>query len=153
MPQSTRFPVAIHILIALTLRTDRLNSEDLAWSVDTNPSMVRRILASLNRAGLVTSQAGAAGGATIAKDPRQITLLDVLQAVELKPSIGVHTPNPECPLGAILGEPLQAVLDEAEGAAEQVLAESTVYDVAQIAQRRIARRAKKPGRSRRSRDH
>ena len=47
----------------------------------------------------------------------RITLLDVLHAVELKPSIGVHTPNLECPLGAVLGEPRQAVLDEAEGCA------------------------------------
>ena len=151
MPQSTRFPVAIHILVSLSLQTDRLNSESLAWSIDTNPSMVRRILASLNRAGLVSSQAGAAGGATIAKDPRRITLLDVLHAVELKPSIGVHTPNPKCPLGAILGEPLQAVLDEADEAAEQVLAQQTVYQVAQKARKRIARRGRRPSRSKHSR--
>ena len=153
MPQSTRFSVATHILVSLALRTDRLNSEALAWSVDTNPSMVRRILASLNRAGLVASQTGAAGGVTIAKDPKRITLLDVLHAVELKPSIGVHTPNPECPLGAILGEPLQGVLDEAEAASEQVLAENTVYEVARVARRRIAERANKRTRSKRSRHH
>ena len=147
MPQSTRFPVAIHILISLTLRTDRLSSGDLAWSIDTNPSMVRRILMSLNRAGLVTSQAGAAGGAKLAKDPRRITLLDVLHAVELKPSIGVHTPNPECPLGAILCEPLQEVLDEAQEAAERVLAQKTVYQVAQKAGKRVARRARNKGRA------
>ncbi len=153
MPKSTRFSVATHILVSLALRTDRLNSEALAWSVDTNPSMVRRILASLNRAGLVASRTGAAGGVTIAKDPKRITLLDVLHAVELKPSIGVHTPNPECPLGAVLGEPLQAVLDDAEGASQQVLAERTVYEVAQTARRRITSRARKPRRSKRTRDH
>lgn len=142
MPQSTRFSVATHILIALTLRTDRLNSEELAWSVDTNPSMVRRILVFLSEAGLVSSQAGAAGGAKLAKDPRQVTLLDVLHAVELKPTIGVHRPNPECPLGAILGEPLQAVLDEAEQAAERILEQRTLYAIAQASRRRISRRAR-----------
>ncbi len=142
MSQSTRFPVAIHILVSLALLTERLSSESLAWSIDTNPSRVRRILMSLNRAGLVTSQAGAAGGAKLAKDPRRITLLDVLHAVELKPSTGVHTPNPECPLGAILGEPLQAVLEEAEQAAERVLAQKTVYEIAEKARKRIARRAR-----------
>jgi len=142
MAQSTRFSVSIHILVALALRTERLNSEALAWSIGTNPSMVRRILASLNRAGLVSSHAGPAGGAQLAKDARRISLLDVLQAVELKPPSGVHTPNPECPLGAVLDEPLAAVLDEAEDAAERVLAHKTVHEVAQLARRRIARRAK-----------
>lgn len=139
MSQSTRFPVAIHILIALTLRHERLNSEDLAWSIDTNPSMVRRILASLSRAGLVTSQAGPSGGSEIAKDPKQITLLDVLHAVELKPSSGVHTPNPSCPLGAVLDRPLRTVLREAEKASERVLAQKTVYEVAQMARKRMGR--------------
>ena len=143
MFQSTRFPAAVHILVSLTLRTDRLNSVQLAWSVDTNPSMVRRILVSLNRAGLVASQTGAAGGARLALDPRRITLLDVLRAVELKPAVGVHTPNPECPLGAILGEPLQALLDEADRARERVLAQKTVYQIAQKARARIASRARK----------
>lgn len=139
MSQSTRFSVAIHILVALTLRHERLNSEDLAWSIDTNPSMVRRILASLSRARLVTCQAGRSGGAEIAKNPKHITLLDVLHAVELKPSSGVHTPNPDCPLGAVLDRPLSTVLREAERAADQVFAQKTVYEVAQMARKRMAR--------------
>lgn len=145
MSQSTRFSVAIHILVSLTLqrRDERLNSESLAWSIDTNPSMVRRILASLNRAGLVSSTAGPAGGSKLAKDPRRITLMDVLQAVELKPSSSVHAPNPECPLGAVLDEPLSAVLGEAEKASQRVLAQKTIYGVAQMARRRIARRAQR----------
>ena len=146
MPRSTRFPVAVHILVSLALRPERLNSEELAWSVDTNASMIRRILGSLARAGLVTSQSGAAGGAELAVDPKQIRLLDVLRAVELKPAVGVHTPNPECPLGAILEDPLQEVLDAAEAASERVLAQKTVYEVAQEARRRIARRSSKPRR-------
>lgn len=138
MSQSTRFSVALHILIALTLRRgELLNSDELAWSVDTNPSMVRRILASLGRADLVSTRAGPAGGATIARNPKEITLLDVLRAVSLKPSSGIHVPNPECPLGAVLEEPLRSVLREAEKARERVLAQKTVFDVARIARRRI----------------
>lgn len=139
MSRSTRFSVAIHILVALALRKERLNSDELAWSIDTNPSMVRRILGSLGKAGLVVSQAGPSGGAEIAKDARRISLLDVLRAVELKPSSGVHAPNPECPLGAVLDEPLCAVLGEAERASERVLAQKTIDDVARMARRRIAR--------------
>lgn len=142
MPQSTRFSVAIHILVSLTLRGERLKSEELAWSIDTNASMVRRILASLKKCGLVTSQPGPDGGAEIAKDPKRITLLQVLRAVELKPATGVHRPNPECPLGAVIDEPLAAVLAEADRAGEHVLAGKTVHEVARTVGRRIARRAR-----------
>ena len=144
MSQSTRFPVAVHILVALaTKRTQWLNSESLAWSIGTNASMVRRILSALNRAGFVACQAGIAGGATLAMPPERITLLDVYQAVKLKSMIGVHTPNPECPMGAIIGEPLQAVLDETEEAVNRVLSGKTIAEVSKDAVERIVARAKK----------
>ena len=142
MSQSTRFPVGVHILVALvTKRTEWLNSESLAWSIGTNASMVRRILAALNRAGLVTCQAGVAGGAKLAKPPEQITLLDVYQAVKLKSNVGVHTPNPECPMGAVIGGPLQAILDETEEAVNRVLSGKTIAEVTEeTVQRIIARK-------------
>lgn len=141
LPQSTRFSVAVHILVSLSL-SGRLNSEELAWSIDTNASMVRRILASLKKSGLVGSRAGPDGGAVIAKDPKRITLLEVLHAVELKPATGVHHPNPKCPLGAVIDVPLAALLAEADQAAEQVLDEKSVDDVARAVRRRIAQRAR-----------
>jgi hypothetical protein len=36
--RSQRHAVAVHILVALTLRKERLRSDDLAWSIGTNPS-------------------------------------------------------------------------------------------------------------------
>ena len=145
MSQSTRFSVAIHILVALTLQRDeRLNSKALAWSIDTNASMIRRILTSLGRAGLVSSQAGPAGGAVLAKNPKKITLLDILLAVELKPATGVHSPNSECPLGAVLEEPLSAILAEANKASESVLAQKSVHEIAKRIGRRIARKERRP---------
>ena len=122
MSQSTRFPVAVHILAALaTKRTPWLNSESLAWSIGTNASLVRRILASLSKAGLVTSQSGISGGADLAKPADDITLLDVYEAVKLKSHLGVHVSNPKCPMGAVIGDPLQAILDEPEEAVRNVL--------------------------------
>lgn len=144
MSQSTRFPVAVHILVALaTKRSEWLNSESLAWSIDTNASMVRRILSALGLAGLVTSQAGVAGGAKLAKDTEEITLLDVYQAVKLKSKVGVHTPNPKCPMGAIIAEPLQDLLNETEQAMHQVLAAKTIAEFSDDTVRRIIANRKK----------
>ena len=144
MSKSTRFPVAVHILVALvTKRTEWLNSESLAWSIGTNASMVRRVLAALKRAGLVACQAGIAGGATLAIHPERITLLDVYQAVKLKSNIGVHKPNPECPMGAVIDGPLQAGLDESEEAVNGVLSGKTIAGVTEeTVQRIVARRRK-----------
>lgn len=141
MSNNTQFPVALHILISLALSDGWMTSEELAWSVGTNASMVRRILSALNRAGLVTSRAGPTGGVKLARDPRGITLLDALSAVDVKPAIALHKPNRECPLGAILRDPLAAVLEEAGRAADSVYAERTVHELAQAARRRIGRRA------------
>lgn len=138
MSRNTQFPVALHILIALALRNEILNSDELAWSIDTNASMVRRILAALNQAGLVESRSGPGGGVRLARAPGRISLLEVLEALEIRSTLAVHTPNPECPLGAVLGEPLAAVLEEADAAARRVLAGKTVRDVAGTAAARIA---------------
>jgi len=80
---------------------------------------------------------------SIALDAERITLLDVYRAVKLKSNIGVHTPNPECPMGAIIAEPLQAVLDETEAAVNLVLSGNTIAKVsAETVERIIARRKK-----------
>ena len=143
MSVSTRFPVALHILISLTLRRGEwLSSDSLAWSVNTNPSMVRRIVSSLIQAGLVTSRVGIAGGSQLAVKPDRITLLDAYRAVKLKQRVGIHSPNPECPLGAILSEPLQAVLDETEDAVAAVLARTTIANISEVALERITGRSK-----------
>ena len=77
------------------------------------------------------------------RGPKRITLLEVLHAVELKPATGVHRPNRKCPLGAVIDAPLAAVFAEADQAAEQVLDQKTLYDVARTVQRRIAQRARR----------
>ena len=68
MSTSTRFAVAIHILTNITLcRGQTVRSEDIARSVNTNPTVVRRILGALAEAGLTYSQMGQGGGALLAR--------------------------------------------------------------------------------------
>jgi len=58
-----RFTVAIHVLCLLAaLHPKPVTSEFIAGSVNTNPVVIRRILAALRRAGLVKSQPGVSGG-------------------------------------------------------------------------------------------
>lgn len=102
MSTSTRFAVAIHILTNITLcRGQTVRSEDIARSVNTNPTVVRRILGALAEAGLTYSQMGQGGGALLARPAEAISLLDVYRAVEDQPYFMLHRtrPNDACYIG------------------------------------------------------
>ena len=108
MQFSSRLPVAVHILLAIVEFEEKTTSTFLAGSVIVNPVIIRNTLGQLKTAGLVTVKAGE-GGASLAKDPKDITLMDVFNAVE-KEEMLFHfheNPNPECPVG----KNVHAVLD------------------------------------------
>jgi DNA-binding IscR family transcriptional regulator len=60
---NSRMTVATHILSYLILaeskRSDAVTSDQVAFSVNTNPVVIRRILGLLQRGGLVRSSRGA----------------------------------------------------------------------------------------------
>ena len=65
-------------------------SQILAASVHTNPVVVRRLLLALRRARLIETFTGKHGGARLRKKPREISLMDVYDAVEPRPVIPVN---------------------------------------------------------------
>lgn len=140
---SSRLPIATHILLCIALlgNEHKTTSTFLAGSVGVNPVIVRNVLGQLKAAGLVTVEHGV-GGATLARDPGKITLLDVFRAVEEHESLfRFHdNPNPECPVGrnvhAVLGKSLAAVDD----AMEAQLADTTLADLMDATTKREAAR-------------
>jgi Rrf2 family protein len=108
-----------------------LKSEQVAESVNTNAVVIRRMLCELAESKLVVSQSGAMGGSRLARQPEQITLLDIYQAVENRGvfSLHRHPPNRDCPVGVNIGPVLNQVLDEVDTAVESVLANITIKDV------------------------
>ena len=134
MAQSTRFPVAVHILTFLSANQgEYVSSEAIAKSVATNPVAVRKILGMLVKAGFVSSLAGSRGGAKLEVAPQKLSLLDIYQAVEQKEIFQMHTPHPKCPLAKGVKADLQRVFDSAQTAMEQELAAKTLQDVSQRA--------------------
>lgn len=123
MQISSRFTVAVHILLCIayfdgTLKT---TSAFIAGSVGVNPVIVRKTLGQLKAAGLVEVEAGV-GGASLVRDPADVTLLDVFHATESVSgnlfSFHEH-PNLKCPVG----RSIHAVLDDELAAAQQALEE------------------------------
>lgn len=86
-----------------------------------------KVLQSLGRAGLVHAQRGVGGGWILARSPREITILDVVNAVD--PIKRITT----CPLGLEAhGKhlcPLHRKLDDAMGQIEDVFGSTTLHDV------------------------
>src|SRR5205807_10604191 len=96
-----------------------------ASSLNTNPLVIRRLLGSLRAAGIVDSKTGVGGGCSLLVDPEQITLLDILRAVEPQDEIfALHRsePNPECPCGLHIQSVLTEVYDKIQDGMTQQLA-------------------------------
>ncbi|MSU65445.1 MAG: Rrf2 family transcriptional regulator [Opitutus sp.] len=133
MTSHSRFAVSVHILAYLAFRTGAaVPSAEIAASVNTNPVVIRRLLAVLLRGRLVTVQKGARGGFTLARPPEQITLLAPYRAVEPQPDHGLRrfNPNHKCPVGAKIQAILHGVFPRAQAAMETELARVTLADVA-----------------------
>lgn len=107
-----------------------LSSSELAWSIDTNPSMVRRVIGMLAAAGLVHTNAGPSGGARLAKPPKEITLDLVLDAVELKGNLESHDANTACPVGAVIQQPIDEIFAKVQAVTRNVYATTTIASIA-----------------------
>ena len=134
MNTSCRFTVATHILTLLVFcGPEALTSDFIAGSVNTNPVVVRRLLARLRRARMVKSQSGPGGGWQLLRDPGELTLGEVYGAVEegaLFPP-GAAEPNPACPVGRNIQQALDGILQDAQRALVGTLARTTVAQLVQ----------------------
>ncbi|MYU04208.1 transcriptional regulator [Streptomyces sp. SID8366] len=135
MSANSRLTVATHVLVWMELYRRQggtvATSEQIAESVNTNPVVIRRLLGDLRKAGLVSSRRGAGAGWVLARDPAQISLLEVYDAVEPGALFALHRalPNQECPVGRGIQPVMQEVYDQAEAAVRRELGKSTLADV------------------------
>ena len=135
MLSSSRFIVAIHALSVLARHANKgpVCSSTIATSVDTNPVVIRRLMAELEKAKLVRATAGRSGGFELERGAEGITLADIYQAVEDETVFRMHKtdPNSNCPVACQVGKILGAPLRAAESALSSSLAKTTLRDVAE----------------------
>ena len=131
MSGNTSFAVALHALAVLAYRGGLTTSETIAQSIDTNPVVVRRIMAKLVGAGLAVSTAGKHGGFSLAKPPRAIKLADVLRAVDEGGVFRIHDhpANPSCKVSCNIKDALTDLLGRVDGAVQRELGKTTLADV------------------------
>lgn len=126
---NSRFSLAVHVLCLLaTAPEERVTSEFLAISIGTNAVVIRRLLASLRRAKLVTSKSAGGGGWMLARPANQITLDQVRQAAMEGEAAKMHRnePHPACLVGKGVRQVLSGVYRRADMALDRELSGMSV---------------------------
>ncbi len=132
MPQNCRFAFAVHVLAVLAEQGEAACSSPwLARTVNTNPVVIRRLLADLARAGLIRTERGPRGGARLRLAPSRIFLSNVLHATEGTTLFGRHPRRPlsSCLVGCRIETVLETIHQQARQAVERELETISLADV------------------------
>ena len=115
---------ALRVAVCLAQSPDKLAAADELAEVTKIPRRyLHKVVQDLARGGLVRSQPGPGGGYSIAKSPKKITILDVVNAVAPLERIR------HCPLGLTSHTrlcPLHRELDKAYAETEKAFARVTL---------------------------
>lgn len=132
MATNTQFSIAVHLLAGLGYRKGReATSGELAMSVNTSPSFVRRTLAKLSKAGLVETTTGKSGACRLGREPKEILLLDVYEAVDAPKAFAIHAyaPLKPCPVSCNIKTALEHALTKTQEAMEDSLRSITLAEI------------------------
>lgn len=136
MAANSRFSIAVHVLAMLAKcgGEERVKSDYIAESVNTNPVVIRRLLCGLASADLVVSQVGASGGTRLARPAEKIKLSEIYTAVACAEIFSLHrkTPNQDCPVGRNIEAILCGLQKEIDASVEEKLAQYTLRDVIEM---------------------
>lgn len=126
-----RFSSAIHTLILIAAANKAITSEDIAGSVGTNASYIRKIIGLLKKRDIVESHRGISGFKLKPKS-EDLTLLQIYQAVSETESprlFDLHqNSNDECIVGRHIKPVLTGMFTELEDAFACALAKKTLAD-------------------------
>ncbi len=130
MRVSTRFPIAVHILMMVSYFPEkRITSEVISQSVGCNAVIVRNLFLQLKQAGLLSARAGRSK-LELAKPAQEITLWDIYSAVETDKTEDIFkfskNTSELCPVGSHLKEILTGHLDKAVLAMKEQLSRTTL---------------------------
>lgn len=131
MKYSHKLSDGVHILAYVDICADGdLSSAAIASSIESNPSLVRRLMARLVKAGLLKSQPGAVAP-VLGRPAAAISLLDVYHAVEDNHDL-LHvdeTTNPQCIVGGNIQDTLNVAYTDVQAAAERKMATITLQQL------------------------
>ena len=132
----------LHVLLHMAERDEPVTSEALAKAMETNPVVIRRVMAGLRDQGYVRSEKGHGGGWTLARDLADISLRDIYEALG-EPSllaIGNRTEKPDCLVEQAVNAALTRAFDDAEALLLSRLADVTLAQLSTDFHKRLVGR-------------
>jgi Rrf2 family protein len=114
--------------------TQRAATSQVAQEQRIPPSFLAKIISQLSIAGLLHTSRGARGGVTLAREPKDITLLEVIEAIDgpilLNECVNGNstcTFDSDCPLRPVWCEAQEELVNRLKGTNfQQLLEQSTV---------------------------
>lgn len=131
MRVSAKSDYALRALIEIAARPEGspVSAEELGRLQGIPHGFLQAILADLRRAGIVMSQRGQAGGWRMARDPADVTVADVIRAVD-GPLVSVYGLRPEAVEYNAAAEVLQHVWIAARSSLREVFEKVTIRALA-----------------------
>lgn len=133
MRRDSRLSRMLHLMLHLARDDGPFTSEAIAVMLNTNPVVVRRMLAGLRDQGYVRSEKGHGGGWTLAVNLSDITLLDVHRALGGPTilAVGLADDHAQCLLEQAVNASLGGAMADAEARLLARLGEVTLADLAE----------------------
>ena len=128
------FGTALHVMLALAFNEGKtLKSGMLAESIGANAVTVRKVVGQLAQAGLVDTQPGPKGGATLAKGPKHITVDEVFDAVGRPAFVRGHDkePNMKCDVSRCMPNVIDRLNDALDDKASTLFRRTTLHQLVQ----------------------
>lgn len=138
MRRDSRLSGVLHVLLHMAQAEGPVTSESMAKAMETNPVVIRRVLAGLRDQGYVRAEKGHGGGWTLACDLTKVTLRDIYNALG-EPTllaIGHRTESPGCLVEEAVNAALGRAFDEANALLLARFGEVTLATLASEVQRR-----------------
>lgn len=131
MKRDSKLSSVLHVLLHLAHSERPMTSEQMAGMLDTNPVLVRRVLAGLRERGYISSERGHGGGWTVTCDLATVTLRDVYDAVGAPTvfAMGNRNEHSACLVEQVVNASLADAFQEAEALLVQRLGQVTLADL------------------------
>lgn len=128
---NTQLSDTLHVLTYVAYFSGhKITSQEMASSLETSPSLVRKIMANLKRHGLLV-QTHETTTLSLARAPQDITLRDVYRTLPGQPTLlnVDHHTSEHCPVGLAMPQTLTHYYQEIQAAAEAQMARISLQDI------------------------
>ena len=126
------FAIAVHALVYLNHKKEVLSSDELAANVCTNPARVRKVMAKLKKAGLLSTKEGAEGGYYFSQNADEVNLDQICKAVEaqvVSASWKSGNKGMKCLIASGMADIMDGIYDQLNLECKRKLSEITISDI------------------------